>query len=153
MSTRARNGRRIVASALSTVGALLVACVAAATISDLTAFIQRAEKMTQLNRPVRADVRVTLPGGAVDAAIVFADPEKKKVFVASRSDGFRALHALDWSAGKVVSTAAPKPAAHGADDEMGAIGLRAMDFFPAWATDYSTAFISDESTMEKTVTI
>lgn len=152
MNTRARGSRRLVAFALSTVGALLVAGVAAATISDLTAFIQRAEKMTQLNRPVRADVRVTHPGG-VDAAIVFADPEKKKVFVASRSDGFRALHALDWSAGKSVTAVAPKPASHGADDELGAIGLRAMDFFPAWATDYSTAFISDESTMEKTVTI
>jgi hypothetical protein len=153
MNTRARIGRRIVTPALSAVGALLVAGVAAATISDLTAFIQRAEKMTQLNRPVRADVRVTRPGGALDAVIVFADPEKKKVFVAARSDGFRALHALDWSAGKSVTTAAPKPASHGADDEMGEIGLRAMDFFPAWATDYSTAFISDESKMEKTVTI
>ena len=84
---------------------------------------------------------------------MFADPAKKKLFVASRSDGFRALQPLDWSAGKCVSTAAPKPHSHGADDELGALGLRAMDFFPAWATDYSTAFISDESTMEKTITI
>ena len=132
---------------------IIAATAATATISDLQAFIQRAEKMAQLNRPLRADLRITRPDGTSDTAVVFADPTKKKLFVASRSDGFRALHPMDWSAGKCVTTAAPKPAAHGADDALGALGLRAMEFFPAWATDYSTAFISDESTMEKTITI
>jgi len=126
---------------------------AAETISDLTAFIQRAEKMAHLNRPLRADVHITRPDGTSDSAIMFADPTKNKLFVASRSDGFRAIQPLNWTAGKCVSTSAPKPISHGADDELGALGLRAMEFFPAWATDYSTAFISDESTMEKTITI
>ncbi len=134
--------------------ALVVAAgVASATISDLAAFLQRAEKMAHINRTLRADVTIARPDGSHDAAIVFADSAKKKIFVATKSDGFRALHALDWSAGTSVSSAAPKPAAHGADDELGALGLRTMEFFPAWATDYTTAFISDESTMEKTVTI
>ena len=145
--------RRVTPAVVAGAFVLGLTGAAVATISDLAAFLQRAERMTQLNRSLRADVRVRRPDGTSDEAIVLADAEKKKIFVAARSDGFRALHNLDWSAGKCVSSAAPKPAAHGADDELGTLGLRTMEFFPAWATDYSTAFISDESTMEKTVTI
>lgn len=126
---------------------------APANVSDLTAFIQRAEKMTQLNRALRADVRVTRADGSHDTAVILADPGQGRAFVAVQSDGFRALSPLGWKPGTAITKSGGAPAAHGADDPLGALGLRAADLFPAWAHDYATAFISDETAQEKTVTI
>ena len=134
--------------------AAFVVCAgnAPASISDLTAFIQRAEKMAQLNRSLRADVRVTRADGSHDTALVLADPTRAQAFVAVKSDGFRALAPLAWKPGKSVAKGG-KVATLGADDPLGSFGLRATDLFPAWAHDYKTAFISDETPQEKTVTI
>jgi hypothetical protein len=133
--------------------AVALASPASATISDLTAFIQRAEKMTAFNRSLRADVRVTRPDGSTDAAIVVVDPSRVSAFVAVKSQGFRALVPLAWKAGKAVARTGVAAAEQRADDVLGDIGLRATDLFPAWAQDYSTSFISDETAREKTVTI
>lgn len=135
-------------------GAALLLCAgsAPANVSDLAAFLQRAEKMAQINRALRADVRVTRPDGSQDTALILADPARGTAFVAVKSDGFRALASLDWKKGK-TSTKAGAVTALGADDPLGALRLRAMDLFPAWAHDYSTAFISDETPNEKTVTV
>jgi hypothetical protein len=122
------------------------------TVSDLTAFLQRADKMAQINRTLRADVRVTRADGSQDTAVILADPARGAAFVAVKSDGFRALTPLDWKTGKAL-TKSGALAALGTDDPLGALGLRAMDLFPAWAHDYSTAFISDETPHEKTVTV
>lgn len=126
---------------------------ARANISDLTAFIQRAEKMAQLNRSLRADVRVTRADGSRDTAVILADPGRGRAFVAVESDGFRALSPLAWKPGTAIAKTGAAAGAHGADDPLGALGLRATDLFPVWAHDYTTAFISDETTHEKTVTI
>lgn len=131
----------------------IFATKAPANISDLTAFIQRAEKMAQLNRALRADVRVTRADGSHDTAVILADPGRGRAFVAVESDGFRALSPLAWMPGTAIAKSGAARGVHGADDPLGALGLRAADLFPAWAHDYATAFISDETTQEKTVTI
>ena len=140
-------------STLALLGAVFVMCAgtASANGSDLTAFIQRAEKMAQLNRSLRADVRVTRADGSQDTAVILADPARGRAFVAVKSDGFRALAPLAWKQGKSIGKGGAAPL--GADDSLGALGLRATDLFPAWGHDYATAFISDETTHEKTVTI
>jgi hypothetical protein len=94
---------------------------------------------------------VTRADGSQDAAVILADPTRGRAFVAVKSDGFRALAPLGWKQGKATGKAGAGPL--GADDALGALGLRAMDLFPAWAHDYTTAFISDETAHEKTVTI
>ncbi len=139
--------------ALLAAAVAIFATKAPANISDLTAFIQRAEKMAQLNRALRADVRVTRADGSHDTAVILADPGRGRAFVAVESDGFRALSPLDWKPGTAIAKSGAARGAHGADDPLGALGLRAADLFPAWAHDYATAFISDETTQEKTVTI
>lgn len=131
----------------------LPATIALASVSDLTAFLQRAEKMTLVNRPLRADVRVTRADGSHDAAVVLLDPTRGLAFVAVKSDGFRALSPLAWKPGKAIAKTGATAGTHAADDPFGALGLRPSDLFPAWAHDYATAFISDETTHEKTVTV
>jgi len=125
---------------------------APANVSDLTAFIQRAEKMAQINRSLRADVRITRAGGSSDAAVILLDSARGAAFVAVKSDGFRALTPLAWKPGK-SSAQGGGIATLGADDPLGTLGLRAIDLFPAWGRDYATTFISDETAQEKTVTI
>jgi hypothetical protein len=150
----AANARQKSRPAFALLVAALSVCAAAAdaSVSDLAAFLQRAEKMSQLNRPLRADVRVTRTDGSQDTAVVFADPARGSAFVAVESDGFRALAPLGWKQGK-ASIKGGAVAPLGADEPLGALGLRAADLFPAWTQDYSTAFISDETPHEKTVTI
>lgn len=139
--------------ALLAVALAICATTAAANISDLTAFIQRAEKMAQLNRSLRVDVRLTRADGSRDTAVLLADPGRGRAFVAVVSDGFRALAPLAWKPGTAIAKSGTAPGPLGADDPLGALGLRATDLFPVWAHDYTTAFISDETTHEKTVTI
>jgi len=131
----------------------LCAQSAPASVSDLTAFLQRAEKMAQINRALRVDVRVTRGDGSQDAALILADPARLRAFVAVRSDGFRALAPLQWKAGISVARTGATPSTLSADDPLGALGLRSTDLFPPWAHDYTTAFISDETPHEKTVTV
>jgi hypothetical protein len=140
-------------SALLAAAIAIGATNAPANVSDLTAFLQRAEKMAQVNRPLRADVRVTRADGSSDTAVILADPGRGRAFVAVKSDGFRALAPLAWKPGTAIAKSGATPAALGTDDPFGALGLRASDLFPSWAHDYTTAFISDETTHEKTVTI
>jgi len=141
--------------ATALLGLALALCTqnAPASVSDLTAFLQRAEKMAHLNRSLRVDVRVTRGDGSQDTALILADPVRARAFVAVRSDGFRALAPLEWKTGTSVAKTGATPSKLGADDLLGALGLRSMDLFPPWAHDYTTAFISDETTHEKTVTV
>jgi hypothetical protein len=141
-------------STVALLGAVALLCAggALAGVSDLAAFLQRAEKMAQINRTLRADVRMTRGDGSQDTAVILTDPARGAAFVAVKSDGFRALAPLDWKNGK-ASTKGGAVTTLGADDPLGALGLRVADLFPAWTHDYSTAFISDETPQEKTVTI
>lgn len=142
-----------IAIATASLGLALCTQSAPAGVSDLTAFLQRAEKMGQINRALRVDVRVTRDDGSHDTALILADPARSLAFVAVRSDGFRALAPLEWKTGISVAKDGATPATLGADDPLGALGLRATDLFPPWAHDYTTAFISDETPHEKTVTV
>lgn len=149
----AASRRHCLFALLTTAAGVSLATAAAATISDLTAFLQRAEKMARFHRPVRADVKIRRQDGSGDEAVVIVDPESGKAFVALRSAGYRALVPLEWGPGTAIEKSGSSPAPQGADDLLGTSGLRAVDFFSPWAADYSTAFISDESPHEKTVTV
>jgi hypothetical protein len=131
---------------------VLLPQAAAASVSDLVAFLQRAERMTTFSKPARADIRITKGGALVDTAVLFIDPTAGRQFVALKSSGWRALMPLDWASGKAVNDGGTA-AAFGADDPIPGTDLRADDFFTLWRTDYATAFISDSTRMEKTVSL
>ena len=121
---------------------------AAASVSDLIAFLQRAERMSTFSKPVRADVRLIKGGTLVDHAVLFIDPEAKRQFVALKSAGWRALMPLEFADGKAVAGDGGKLSSFGADDPIPGTDLRADDFFTLWRTDYATAFISDSTRMD-----
>lgn len=126
---------------------------ARATISDLAAFLQRAEKMAAFHRPMRADVRVTRPDRTTTTAVVIVAPERKSAFVAVRESGFRALVPLGWKDGRAIEKQGARAIDQPADAPLDGLGFRAADWFPSWAHDYTTSFISDETPHEKTVTV
>ncbi|MEE8311327.1 MAG: hypothetical protein V3R77_03655 [Candidatus Binatia bacterium] len=102
---------------------------------------------------VRADMTVELPDGTTDTAVVIIAPETQRSFVAFRSTGWRALMPLDWGEGRVVKSTGDKPVDYGVDEPLAGTDLRAIEFFPFWDGDLKTAFISDTSRNEKTVTL
>jgi len=124
-----------------------------ATRADLTAFLERAGKMATHTSTVRADMTVELPDGTKDTAVLIIAPEAKHSFVAFRSTGWRALMPLDWGEGRAVKSTGGKPTDYGVDEPLAGTDLRAIEFFPFWDGDLSTAFISDSSRNEKTVTL
>lgn len=126
---------------------------ARATRADLTAFLERAGKMATHSSTVRADMTIELPDGTKDTAVVIVAPETKQSFVAFRSTGWRALMPLGWGTGRVVKSTGDKPVDYGVDEPLAGTDLRAIEFFPFWDGDLSTAFISDSSRDEKTVTL
>jgi len=126
---------------------------AAADSSDLAAFLERAEKMATFSGPVRADIRVLRGTELLDQAVVVIDPAAGREFLALRSSGWRALMPLNWSAGKAAPSRGGKLEGFGPDQPLPRTDLRAIDFFPFWDCDYRTAFISDSTRLEKTVTL
>ena len=121
--------------------------------SDLSAFLERAEQMSLSTRPVRADIKITRDDKPVDAAVLIIDPTANREFFALKSSGWRALLPIGWGEGKAVVTPGSSPVTHSSDEPLGATGLRGMEFFPFWKTDYATAFVSDSNRTEKTVTL
>lgn len=121
--------------------------------SDLSAFLERAEKMADSPHPVRADIRISHGTDPVEHAVVIIDPAARREFIALQSSGWRALMPLDWSSGKVVEKPGGAVSTFGADQPLPHTDLRAIDFFPCWRSDYGKAFISDTSRLEKTVTL
>jgi len=124
-----------------------------ARASDLAAFLRRAEKMATSNRAVRADIQITHGEAPAEEAVLVIDPAAGRQLFALRSSGWRSLLPLDWGKGKAVTATGAKPREYGVDDPLAGTDLRGMEFFPFWKTDYTTAFISDDSRLEKTVTM
>jgi hypothetical protein len=153
VSKRSRCASSVLVLLFATAGFALAPIVAHTTISDLTAFLQRAEKMASFHRPMRADVRITRIGDSAKSAVVIVAPDRKAAFVASREDGFRALVPLGWKNGRAIAKTGTGAIDQPADALLDGLGFRAIDWFPPWAHDYTTAFISDETAHEKTVTI
>jgi len=152
----ARPGLRVQAAVLTAVvvaAAVAASSVAHASRADLSAFLERAEKMAVFNSAVRADIKVVRDGAAVDTAVLIVDPKANRQFFALKSSGWRALLPLDWGRGTAVAAKDGKPAAFDVDDALPTTDLRGMEFFPFWQTDYTTAFVSDSNRMEKTITL
>jgi hypothetical protein len=141
----------VCATALSIAGAT----DAHATRADLTAFLDRAQSMGTHNRAVRADLTITKADGKSSKAVAIIGDDGKKIFYATNDGAWRALAPLDWNGkGKVSASKDAKLAALGPDDRLGDTDLRPISFFPAWGTsDRETSFISDNTRLEKTVTI
>jgi hypothetical protein len=132
----------------------LIACAPPrATASDLAAFLKRAEKMASNNRAVRADIEITHGDGPAQQAVLIIDPAAGRQLFAVRSSGWRSLLPLGWGKGEAVAGRGAKPKPYDVDEPLAGTDLRAMEFFPFWKTDYSLAFISDDSRLEKTVTL
>jgi hypothetical protein len=121
--------------------------------SDLSAFLERAEQMSLYTKPVRADVKITRDGKPADAAVLIFDPTANREFFALKSSGWRALLPIGWGEGKAVTATGKSPVTHSSDEPLGTTGLRGMEFFPFWKTDYNGAFVSDSNRTEKTVTL
>ncbi len=124
-----------------------------ASRADLTAFLERAGKMAEHNRAVRADMSIELPDGSRDTAVLIIAPEKDRSFIAFRSSGWRALMPLSWGQGKAVRSEGGKPETLDVDDPLSGTDLRAMEFFAFWDARIESAFISDSSRNEKTITL
>lgn len=148
----ARSSCSVIVLAAAT-AVLLCAAPALATRADLTAFLQRAGKMATHSSAVRADIAVSMPDGTTDSAVLIVSPEHNRSFVAFRSAGWRALMPLGWGQGRVVKSARAKPESYGVDEPLAGSDLRAIEFFPFWEGDYATAFISDSTRNEKTITL
>ena len=131
----------------------LVPSGADASRADLTAFLERAGKMAEHNRALRADMSIELRDGSRDTAVLLIAPEKNRAFIAFRSSGWRALMPLSWGQGKAVRAKGGKPETLDVDDPLAGTDLRAMEFFAFWDAEIETAFISDSSRSEKTITL
>jgi len=155
MSCNHRTGRARAAAAAGLAAALLlsIALPATADRADLNAFLERAHRMCTFNGPARADISITYADGKTDEAVLIVSPGEKRQFLAFKSSGWRALMPMGWGNGKAVKAAGGEPVAFSADEPLAGSDVRAMEFFPFWETDYSTAFISDSSRLAKTITL
>jgi hypothetical protein len=121
--------------------------------SDLDAFLERTGRMAAYTQPLRADITIQAGDGETEEAVLIVDPVSGRQFFAIKSSGYRALSPLDWTDGKAVAKSGAAAGHHGADDLLGGLDVRPMEFFAYWAGDYQTAFISDDNRLEKTVTV
>lgn len=126
----------------------------AATASDLSAFLERAERMATVNEKVQADVTIREADGSTRKAVLILDPAAGGTQIFEQTDtGWRSETPLGWMTGKVVRKTGEAPAKIGVDDPLAGTDLRGIDFFPFWKTDYSKSYISDENATEETVSI
>ena len=154
-TTRIQIARRLtILGAAAAITVLVPVNDASATRSDLIAFLERSERMVSYTSAVRADLTITTSDGGTSKAVAIVDPKGERVFYAA-GKSWRALAPLAWNAtGKVSVSTGAKPTDFGPDDRLGDTDLRPMDFFPFWAiADYNSAFVSDDTRLEKTVTL
>jgi hypothetical protein len=130
----------------------LLCSSADANTADLTAFLERTERMAAFTGAVRADIRISRGGTVVDEAVVVVDSKAARAFIAQKSSGWRALVPLGWNSGTAAKPGA-KPGPFAADEPIPGTDLRAIDFTPFWKGDYANAFISDANRLEKTITL
>lgn len=139
------------AAAVAAALAVTAARPASAEISDLVAFLQRAERMNTVGDKVEAEVTVKEEDGSTATATLTVDPAGGGTLRFARGDvGWTSTTPLAWASGSGGKGGAATVAT---DDPLGDTDIRTLDFFPFWKTDYTTAFISDESPTEKTVSL
>ena len=144
-----RTATRVLSSALFLLSATLPAAA-----SDLSAFLERAERMTTVNEKVQADITIREADGSTRKAVLILDPAAGGTQVFEQTDtGWRSETPLAWTAGKVVRKSGEAPGKIDVDEPLAGTDLRGIDFFPFWKTDYTKSYISDENTQEETVSI
>ncbi len=133
---------------------LAAAAAAAPESNDLMAFLERAEKMTSLNEKVQADITIKEADGTTRTAVLILDPSGGGTQIFTQQEtGWRSVTPLAWKDGTVVEKTGAAEHKFGIDEPLAGSDLRGLDFFPFWKTDYSGSQISDENTLEKTVSI
>jgi len=127
---------------------------AAAETNDLIAFLERAEKMAALNEKVKADITIKEADGTTRTAVLVLDPGTggTQLFT-QQATGWKSVAPLSWKDGTVVEKTGATERKLGTDEPLAGSDLRGLDFFPFWKTDYSSSQISDENTLEKTVSL
>jgi hypothetical protein len=133
----------------------LFATAASADRSDLVSFLERAARMGAYTSPVRADIKVTKTDGTTFDAVAIIDSKAQALFFSKTDGSWRALTPLSWKrSGKSASEGQSGLRDFGVDGRLANTDLRPIDFFPYWAdSSYDTAFISDNTRMQKTVTL
>lgn len=125
-----------------------------ARAGDLAAFLERAERMTTVNEKVEADVTIKGADGSTRQVHLTIDPASGGTAVLEDpATGWKSETPLDWKDGKATAKTGASPAAIGPDAPLAGSDLRGIDFFPFWKTDYSRAMMSDENTLEQTVSL
>lgn len=130
----------------------LAASLAGASISDLIAFLERAERMATPQRAVKASVTLT-EGEGTQSFVLIIDPASSSQLFWDGNSGFRAVTPLDWGKGKKIASAGAKVEPIEIDSRLANSDFRGLDFFPFWKAEYGQAFISDENRLEKSVSI
>jgi len=149
----AKHGKRLGRFVVWIVPFVMVASPALANRADLAAFLERTEKMSEYTAAARADISLRRGDGDTDQAVLIVDPTTKRLLIALRASGWRALMPLDWQQGTVVKGAGAAAQPFTADEPLAGTDLRAMEFFAFWKGDYSTAFVSDNNRTEKVITL
>ena len=148
---------RLITTALATatVAALSMAVPASspASMAELHAFLQRAERMASPTHILRAKLNIkTGDGDPVKAVLLISPGNDPRMVIDVPAADWRALLPFGWGRG-MVARGERRPVAMSVDEVMPGTDLRPMEFFGFWKTDYTTTFVSDENTREKTVTI
>ncbi len=125
-----------------------------ASRGELEAFLDRAQRMGTLTLPVRADIIITRNDKSQDHGILIIDPrEPGRQFIQIQSRGWRSLMPLGWSDGQVVKTGDGRPERMRADEPIAGTDLRPMEMFPFWAENFQTAFVSDDTRLDTTISL
>ncbi len=125
-----------------------------ASPGDLAAFLSRAERMATLSGPVKAKIAISRSDGSESQAVLVIDPsEGGRQFLHVKPSGWKSLAPLAWGKASVVKNGSGKPVKMDVDTVVPGTDLRLMEFFAFWAKDYTMTFISDESRLEKTVSL
>jgi len=135
--------------------AMLVPMPRPAQAGDLSAWLERTERMNTANDKVEADVVVRDPSGTVRKLHVAIDPAGDgKLTVEAADTGWKSETPLAWKdGGTVVRKTGASPEKIGVDEPLAGTELRGIDFFPFWKTDYARALTSDENTREHTISL
>lgn len=110
--------------------------------------------MSTANEKVEADVTIREADGSETRGHVVIDPASGGTTVFEQTGlGWKSETPLAWKEGKAVTKTGAASTPIGVDDVLAGSGLRGLDFFPFWKTDYDRAFTSDENTLEQTVSL
>ncbi|MFN2377726.1 MAG: hypothetical protein ABR538_14425 [Candidatus Binatia bacterium] len=121
---------------------------------DLAAFLEAAERMSTVNEKVEADVTIREADGSETKGHVVIDPAGDGTTIFEQTTlGWKSETPLAWKSGSKVTKTGATAVPIGVDEILADTGLRGIDFFPFWKTDYGRAFTSDENTLEQTVSL